>query len=786
MEAPKAVGRLNLTLNHLQSITRVIIQYRNDFESSVEGGVEAEVASVFAIHLRGCQTELQSLQAYVAQSRTILTGHTRVKKLGKRIKWVADERKISDSLERIEEHKSSLQLLLSVIDGRHGLQIRNEIDHVQESLSDAAQNAQTINGEVIQNLDVLKDTMNCHYKQYTQRTLDTRESMEISNQQCIGLLRAGLDGQERSGQRLQELISTTTIANSQQLNHLQRISDSVEVAHAGFSAQIRGLSEQIFQFTMNERSFRATTSIVASTSEMFVRTFCQQIRSVLPQVTEELVSQASAEVRGWLRQELSHLPNTLEQVAREATKEFAPDFNNRDVWSSEFPEDFEDRSTFPNSTFKDNLSSLSKCDCDKTTKGGTPRIASKNPIRWYKRSWTFHWICGTLRIGLGGSVSTMDTDCLDSSQKTLTTEFDFQPSPILFRRGLTLNYTHKTDSRGYAQISPTIRTFATVETLAGIENTTGMLRVEWWENAKAAFRERRAAPTDRDEQGLTYLFVAAVAGHVEAFHFLLSQGAEPLACDAFGCTVIDILYMHLTDYPPRLARNSMPILQLLHDTGHDSDDGLLSKVPGINTHLAMVNDDLENIYPDTELWAIWADATHFLESVWFTNVQNLGNPFTWTSDLYFGLNVTRLALAAGISPNRRNNLGQNSLHTLNMGGVYFLDNEVSKAQHDYPNLVVLLIEAGADIYAVDSLGVTPTHIIAINDTAKMIDDRRPWSPSMEDWFNALKACGIDLKDVLTKLISGVAADSSSVDFQRHTTNGRARLRKVRDRDEDFD
>ncbi|KAL9031741.1 MAG: hypothetical protein Q9196_000251 [Gyalolechia fulgens] len=102
---------------------------------------------------------------------------------------------------------------------------------------------------------------------------------------------------------------------------------------------------------------------------------------------------------------------------------------------------------------------------------------------------------------------------------------------LLQLRGFTLSIANTQDQRGYYQTCPSISTFAVIPKSSEVMIFALSNNVDGIQNL---FKRRLAAPSDRDELGMTPLMRAAFAGATEACRLLLSEGSDPLATDEDG------------------------------------------------------------------------------------------------------------------------------------------------------------------------------------------------------------------------------------------------------------
>ncbi|KAG6991434.1 hypothetical protein G7Y79_00052g087740 [Physcia stellaris] len=150
-----------------------------------------------------------------------------------------------------------------------------------------------------------------------------------------------------------------------------------------------------------------------------------------------------------------------------------------------------------------------------------------------RRSWISRWAIGQFWV----TISTWrfrrrEPDVfyiMDTPFSQNIYSFDFQPaqSPVTMK-GITLSVRRDQDQRGSSRICLSVSTFAVVPYDADVmffaqtNNVYGLQRL---------FGRGLAAPSDRDEWGMTPLMCAARANAADAFRLLLEEGSDPLALD---------------------------------------------------------------------------------------------------------------------------------------------------------------------------------------------------------------------------------------------------------------
>jgi hypothetical protein len=113
-DASQSVRLLLIELEQLGSILASIQQYANDHESSSfavhDGLAIPEVTGT----LEACRGEFERLQTF-AKAANVLPEDGKVKRMAKKLKWVFNDAKLSNSRENLERLKSSLTLALSAV-----------------------------------------------------------------------------------------------------------------------------------------------------------------------------------------------------------------------------------------------------------------------------------------------------------------------------------------------------------------------------------------------------------------------------------------------------------------------------------------------------------------------------------------------------------------------------------------------------------------------------------------------------------------------------------------------
>ena len=135
-------------------------------------------------------------------------------------------------------------------------------------------------------------------------------------------------------------------------------------------------------------------------------------------------------------------------------------------------------------------------------------------IRHWRCSWMFRWTIGTLWVTVSTTTADrrMSTEfrigASPSSQNTYRVTIEFLPAQSLVQlRGLTLYVQNTQDQRRFSQIRPSLSTFALVPKDSEIIEFSKTNNVD---GIRDLFERGLAAPSDRDEGGVTPLMVYLV------------------------------------------------------------------------------------------------------------------------------------------------------------------------------------------------------------------------------------------------------------------------------------
>ncbi|KAI9705018.1 MAG: hypothetical protein M1836_006800 [Candelina mexicana] len=723
------IARLKRTLEDFELVARNIRLYQAKHASSVAATVEHEVLPNVITRLEGCQAELELLREINDAAKPITSSVRQVKKLGRRIKWVYDEKKTAASLLRLEQHKTTLMLAMQPIGLCNDIKFRRDIHDLRSDIVAHAQDTAVYNEQSSRSIDALRNQVNRNGEEQTGTLAGLCTSYDAHARQFIAYSEDSLARQQ------------------QQLNLLQHVPATAK--------KVDNLASEFARFSMSAESFRAETRASTLSADAFVRLFRQQIMVVLPEMKEQVMSQTRAESRGWVREEFERLPKALAEVMKEALQHYTSDSTlanpTRDQDDEiKFPDGFVDEPSEAGRPLRGLVThSTQQIEQVRSTTPGVQKSPTRDAkLRANRKTWSFKWRFGILRVSLARSF--VEYDGTETDSGVFEANIDFVPAPWLFRRGFLLLYTSSPDLRGYAIRCPTISTFAVIPRNSAPFKCIKDGRVE---DLQEMFDKRLAAPSDRDEDGYTLLNQAIWSADIDICRCLLAVGADPEVADSgsSGLNAMDtnlrLFILWLCDEDRKAQRARLSNFHLLQSatTRAAQDSNPVKSVNWFFVPFELDNPVLEFGFESMQM----------LKDVGydFTAVDETG--FTPIMYAAYGHNHNHveLLLEFGADVNVQSAYGTNVIH-------YTL--ECPQVIPQDPDRLIatlrLLIEAGCDISATDNWGYTPS-AMALRLDAKAW---RGITHRFELWTRALAECGIDIEDVLAAE-SEVRAQSTAID-----------------------
>ncbi|KAI9712978.1 MAG: hypothetical protein M1812_006725 [Candelaria pacifica] len=727
--------RLKGMIEDFDLVARNLRLYQAEHASSVAANVEHEVLPAIVTKLKGCQVELELLGAIIDAAKPTTSSGGRVNKIGRRIRWVYDEKKTSASLLRLEQHKATVMIALQTIGLRNDIKLRQGINDLRSDTLVQAQNFAFNIEQSTRSVDALRDAVNRSDEQQTKTLAELCTSYDGHARQFLAYSNNSLAHQEKQLDLLQQVpVTANKVAN---------------------------LASEFARFTMSNDSFRAETRASTLSADAFVRLFRQQFLFVLPEMKEQFISQMRTEYKGWVREEFDQLSKAFAEVMRETVQHYGTTPGLTDPSHSRdhdfsFPDDFIDnqdqlgRSSGGGKVIDTSQNSQSRFK-DSVPHDGPTRYSK---LRADCKIWSFKWRFGTLRV----SITRSSTACREIKHESRVFEanIEFLPASWLFQRGLSLSYTSSTDLRGYIQRCPDITTFAVIPKKTGPFKCIFDGRIE---DLREMFDKRLAAPSDRDENDRTLLVYAIMCGVTDICRCLLAVGADPEIIGGGGFNALQILIFRLI---------GLSIRGTLNKERTEAYSGMYRMLE-LRTGEAAIRNDPE-MYQLADFWdlpvrqedertsfdpsSFVSEGMQFLKDIGydFNALDTYGwAPLLCTAQVNNPTSIGLLLMYGG-DPNIRSSTGMNALHML----VYGL--HTSTNYRHFTSSLKLLIRAGCDILATTSDGYTPSVLAWIFDAIAY----KGFTDRFKLWTQALAECGIDIKDVLAAE-SEERAESSAVD-----------------------
>lgn len=287
------------------------------------------------------------------------------------------------------------------------------------------------------------------------------------------------------------------------------VKDLYHLVSAGQNAaseKLDAIVDSLSQIRAGRDYVLSSTVLAASTEDVLARV----VRAELQRVIMPTVKQCFNSLRGDSETQLKEIRRKIDEMALQVGSKFAdmkqetvdPPRNSLLSVCSKQKRNRQDQADL-----------AASCDLDIAA----PSFARPQsnfplqPIRHWRRSWIFRWTIGTLWVRVMTTTTHRKTSPEDRigespfSRKTYQVTIEFQPAQALIQlRGLTLSVTNIQDQRGYSQICPFISTFAVVPWTAKIMEFSTKNDIE---GIRALFERQLAAPSDRNEWGMTPLMV---------------------------------------------------------------------------------------------------------------------------------------------------------------------------------------------------------------------------------------------------------------------------------------
>ncbi|KAI9730493.1 MAG: hypothetical protein M1835_003566 [Candelina submexicana] len=286
------------------------------------------------------------------------------------------------------QHKTTLMLAMQAVSLHNDIKFRRDNHDLRSAIVVHTQDSAVYNEQSSRSIDALRDAVNRHGEEQT-RTLAG--------------LRTCYDGHARQFLTYSE---DSLARQQQQLNLLQHVPATAE--------KLDNLTSEFARFSMSAESFRAETRASTLSADAFVRLFRQQIMFVLPEMKEQVMSQVRADSRGWVREEFDRLPKALAEVMKEALQHYTSDstlanpMRDRDD-EIKFPDGFVDEPSEAGRPLRGlDMPSTQQTEQVRSTTTGVQKSPTRNAkLRANRKTWSFKWRFGILRVSLARSFVNM-------------------------------------------------------------------------------------------------------------------------------------------------------------------------------------------------------------------------------------------------------------------------------------------------------------------------------------------------------------------------------------------
>ncbi|KAL8750296.1 MAG: hypothetical protein Q9184_006474 [Pyrenodesmia sp. 2 TL-2023] len=369
----------------------------------------------------------------------------------------------------------------------------------------------------------------------------------------IGAMGIGLhDALRAFGQRAQESLA--------EQGHLKGLLDSQHLSHN--ENQIRIMNEiHAVRSSLSDINshVRTDTTVSVPTEAAVARVIRAELRRVLKPTVEQCLNTFKANTDDQSRSMLQKIDEMAEHFGQEIFEASHSCSSNASHFRSDAAIDQQCAQDHTGATA---LLKSAQMDCGNFMLPERANGFLVRPSKHWRRSMVIKWAIGTLRVTVSSTRTTSNVSYVGEvspPQTAYQITIEFQPAQFLITlRGLTLSLAHIQDQRGHCQVCPLLATFAIVPSDADVMIFAKLNDVA---GLQSLFERRLAAPSDRDETGITPLMVAVSQGAADACRFLLAMGADPLITHDIGINLFDMAYLgffvlHLLDRDISVAYDS--------------------------------------------------------------------------------------------------------------------------------------------------------------------------------------------------------------------------------------
>ena len=320
-------------------------------------------------------------------------------------------------------------------------------------------------------------------------------------------------------QRLDEVArieSENLTAQTSTQNEIRMLAKNLPDNHKTTMDKLDQLESTLASISMGEPHLRSTTTLEASTPEIFMKILRAELQRVVKPTVEESLDSYKSNHEVQLEGIRRNLDQIILDLGRSSQDQDVSNHSKGSQESITISEkcDTQDDDFLPRETTIENM--------DPICSGISLEAQSNRGVggswnRSWSRSWIFRWPIGVLIVTVSASQSrsrlrrrsyeAFKIMKPSSARHNYRVSLDFQPAPSLWvRRGLSMVCKSQQDQRGCYQICPMISTFAIVSKDAEVFQCVIKGDIP---GLQYLFEARLAAPTDRTPNHVSLLHVSA-------------------------------------------------------------------------------------------------------------------------------------------------------------------------------------------------------------------------------------------------------------------------------------
>lgn len=301
--------------------------------------------------------------------------------------------------------------------------------------------------------------------------------------------------------------ANTIVEQQQQLySNVEGLHRSIDNGKVMTVERLDALKSSLLHMRLCEGHVRSESVLSEPNEHVLARVFRAELQRFIMPTVKQCFDQYKANSDS----RLDSIKNSIDEMAHQLERGLYP--NNRDI--SEVSS--QESSIAINSP--ESLEEVKACGTTVSAIAISPDCFAPNGqrvsgrgIRHRRHSWIFQWTIGTCWITISTSQfwrrepNVFYINDTPITQTAYRVTIDFQPAQSLVAmRGISLSIGRTQDQRGYSRICPSMSTFAVVPFRADVMSFAKTNNVEGLQHL---FERGLAAPSDRDELGMTPLMV---------------------------------------------------------------------------------------------------------------------------------------------------------------------------------------------------------------------------------------------------------------------------------------